>query len=75
MAKNKQTNLITIVKMLNIGFISEHITYLGIGVGYLVVVNYQSPVSKFFPLAHPPHLFFYIKYRRNRLLCVSFLQL
>ena len=81
MAKNKQSNLIAIVKMLNIGFISEHIIYLGIGGGgdYLVLVNYQSPVSKFFPLAPPPppppHLFFSIKYRRNRLLCVSFLQL
>ena len=70
MAKNKQSNLIAIVKMLNIGFISEHIIYLGIGGGgYLVLVNYKSPVSKFFPLAPPPHLFFSIKYRRNRLLC------
>ena len=75
MAKNKQSNLIAIVKMLNIGFISEHIIYLGIGGGYLILVNFQSPVSKFFPLAPPPHLFFSIKYRRNRLLCASFLQL
>ena len=74
MAKNKQSNLIAIVKMLNIGFISKHIIYLGIGSGYLVLVNYQSPVSKIFPLA-PPHLFFSIKYTQNRLLCVSFLQL
>ena len=62
MAKNKQSNLIAIVKMLNIGFISEHITYLGIGGGgYLVLVNYQSPVSKFFPLAPPPPFIFLYK--------------
>ena len=75
MAKSKQSNLIAIVKMLNIGFISEHIIYLGMGGGYLVLFNYQSPVPKFFTLAPPPHLFFSIKYRRNKLLCVSFLQL
>ena len=33
MAKNKQSNLIAIVKMPNISFISEHIIYLGIGGG------------------------------------------
>ena len=59
MAKNKQSNLIAIVKMLDIGFISEHIIYLGIGGGYLVLVNYQSPVSKFFPLALPPFISHY----------------
>ena len=61
MAKNKQSNLIAIVKMLNIGFISEHIIHLGIGGGYLVLVNYQSPVSKFFPLTPPPPFIFLYK--------------
>ena len=42
--------------------------------GYLVLVNYQSLVSKNFP-SGPLHLFFSIKYKRNRLLCVSFLEL
>ena len=76
MAKNKQSNLIARLKMLYIGFISEHIINLGIGGGgYLVLVNYQSLVSKFFPLALSPQLFFSIKYRRNRLLFESFLEL
>ena len=33
MAKNKQSNVIANVKMLNIGFINEHIINLGIGAG------------------------------------------
>ena len=37
-----------------------------------VLVNYQSLLSNIFPLA-PPQLFFFIKYRRNRLLQVSFI--
>ena len=76
MAKNKQLNLIAIVKMLNIDFIYKHITNLEIRKGgFVVFVNYQSLVSKFFPLAPPPpRLFFSIKYRRNRLLCLSFLE-
>ena len=74
--KNTQTNLIAGVNLLDIGFISKHIINLGKGGmgGYSVSVNYQSLVLKFFPLA-PPQLFFSIKYRRNRLLCVSFLEL
>ena len=53
---NKQSDLIASVKRLNIGFINKHIINLGIGGGggYLVLVNYQSLVSKFFPLAPPP---------------------
>ena len=46
----------------------------GVEWGYLVVINYQSLVSNFFPLAPPPFIFLY-KDRRNRLLCVSFLEL
>ena len=44
------------------------------GGGIRSIVNYQSLVLKIFSLA-PHHLFFYIKYRRNRLLCVSFVEL
>ena len=58
MAKNKQSHLIASVKMLNIDFINEHIINLGIGGGgYLVLVNYQSLVLTFFPLALPPIYF------------------
>ena len=74
MAKNKQSNLIAIIKMLNIGFINKHIINLGIGGGYSVLLNYQSLASQFFSLV-PSQLFFSIKYRRNRLLRVSFLEL
>ena len=39
-----------------------------------MLVNYQSLLSNIFPLAPPPPpLFFFIKYRRNRLLRVSFI--
>ena len=76
MAKNKQLNLIAIVKMLNISFISKHIINLGIGGGgsiqyYLITIHLPQ---KFFSLV-PSQLFFSIKYIRNRLLRVSFLEL
>ena len=74
MAKNKQSDLIVSVKMLNIGFINKHIINLGIGEGgggYSVLLNYQSLTSKFFSLVSS-QLVFSIKYRRNRLLRVSF---
>ena len=76
MAKNKQSDLIAIVKMLNISFINKHVINLGIGGGgYVVLVIYQSLLLIIFPLAPtPPRLFFSIKYRRNRLPCVSFLE-
>ena len=83
MAKNKQLNLIAIVKMLNIGFINKHIINLGMGGGgvgggggggFSVLLNYHSLASKFFSLV-PSQLFFSTKYRRNRLLRVSFLKL
>ena len=54
MAKNKQSDFIAIVKMLNVGFIKKHIPNLGIGGGggggYSVLLNYQSLASKFFSL-------------------------
>ena len=45
-----KTDLIASVKRLNIGFINKHIINFGIGGGggQLVLVNYQSLVSKFF---------------------------
>ena len=75
MAKNKQSDFIAIVKMLNIGFIKKYIPKLEIGGGgYSVLLNYQSLASKIFSLV-PSLLFFYIKYKRNRVLRVSFLEL
>ena len=48
MAKNKQSNLIASVKMLNIGVINKHTINFEIrggGGGYSVLVNYQSFLS------------------------------
>ena len=51
MAKNKQSNLIAIVKMLNLGFTNKYIikSKMGRG-GYSVLISYQSLLSKIFPL-------------------------
>ena len=75
MPKNRQSNLIASVKTLNIGFIYKSIINSGIrrGEGYVVLVNHQSLLSNIFPLA-PPQLFFFIKYKQNRLLSVSFIE-
>ena len=40
--------------------------------GYTVLVNYPSLLSNIFPLA--PQLFFFINYKRNTLLRVSFIE-
>ena len=40
MAKSKQLNLITCVKMLNIGVINKYTINLGIGRGLSILVNY-----------------------------------
>ena len=61
MAKNKQSSLISSVKMLNIGLINKYITNKGLGDGgggYLVLLNYQSLFWNIFPL-HPPIIFLY----------------
>ena len=72
-AQNKQSNLIVNVQTPNIGFINKYITNSELrGGGYLVLVNYQSLLSNIFQLA--PQLFFFIKYRRNRLLRESFIE-
>ena len=73
MPKNKESNLIASVKMPNIGFINKYIISSGIRGGYTVLVNFQSLLSNIFPLA-PLQLFLFMKYRRNRLLRVSFIE-
>ena len=75
MAKNKQSNLIASVKMLNIGVINKYIINLGIGGGgYSVLVSDRSFLSNLFSLALL-QLFFSINCKRNRLLHVSFFEL
>ena len=74
MPKSKQSNLIADVKMPNISFINKYITnseIRGKG-GYSVLVNYPSLLSNIFPLA--PQLFFFIQYKWNTLLRVSFIE-
>ena len=71
MSKNKQATLIASIKMLNIGFINKHITNLGIVVGFLVLVNYQSLVSKFFPLAPLPIILCLIVFGLKRFICIT----
>ena len=58
MAKNKQSDFIAGVKMLNIGFINKYIINSGIGEAIQNLVNYQSHLSNIFPLA-PPIIFLY----------------
>ena len=74
-AKIKQSYFITSAKTSNVGFINKYMINSGIsrGGGYSALVNYQSLLSNIFPLA-PPQLFFSVKYRRNRLLHVSFIE-
>ena len=62
MAKNKQSNLVASVKMLNIGVINKYTTNLEIeGEGYPVLVNYQSFLSNLFSLAPLPPIIFLCK--------------
>ena len=72
MPKNKQSNLIASVKTPNIDFINKYIINSGIRGGNSMLVNHLSLLSNIFSLA--PQLFFFIKYRRNRLLRVSFIE-
>ena len=76
MPQNKQSDLIANVKMPNISFINKYIInseIRGKGGGYSVLVNYPSLLSNIFLLA-PPQLFFFIKYKRNTILRVSFIE-
>ena len=76
MAENKQSILIACLKMLKIAFIEKYIrSEMGEG-GYLVSDNYQSLLS--YPdrsISLPSKLSFSIKYRRNRFLLVTFIEL
>ena len=76
MPKNKQSNLITNVKLPNISFIKKYIINSEIRgkeeKGYSVLVNYPLLLSNIFLLA--PQLFFLTKYKRNTLLRVSFIE-
>ena len=68
MVKNKQSNLIASVKMLNKGVINKYTINLGIGGGgYSVLASYQSFLSHFFSLAYPPPpqiIFLYKQYTK-----------
>ena len=76
MAKNKQSNLIASVKMLNISVTKKYTINLEIGGDHSVLVNYQTFLSNLFLLAPPPpQLFFSNNCGRNRLLRVSFNEL
>ena len=49
MAKNKQSDFIAIVKMLNIGFIKKHIPNLGMGGAiqyYLITIDGQVTAKR-----------------------------
>ena len=69
MVKNKQSNLITSVKILNIGVITKRTTGInyrkewGGGWGYSILVNYQSFLSYLFSIA-PPIIFVYKLYTK-----------
>ena len=77
MPKSKQSNLIADVKTPNISFINKFIInseIRGKG-GYSVLVNSPSLLLNIFPLAPPPpELFFFVKYKWNTLLRVSFIE-
>ena len=69
MAKNKQSNLIASVKMLNIGFIYKYIINLERGV--FSIRNLPITISNVFPLDPPPSNYF----SKHKLLRVSFIEL
>ena len=74
MTKNKQSNLIASVKMLDMGVINKYtINLIWNRGGYSVLVNYQSFISNLFSLA-PLQLFLSISCERNRLLDVNFIE-
>ena len=59
MAKNKQSNSIASVKMLNIGVINKHTINFEIGGSRSVLVNYQSFFANLFLIDLPPIIFLY----------------
>ena len=74
MPKNKQSNLIANVKMPNIGFINKCITNPGIRGGGLFSISYLPITSLKYLSISPPPIIFFTKYKRNRLLRVSFIE-
>ena len=77
--KNKQSNLIASVKMLNIGVFNKYtINYGTGGGGGLFSISYLQAISLkslfISPPLSPPQLFFSINCIRNRLLRVSFIE-
>ena len=77
MAKNKQSNLIANLKMLNIGVINKDTINLGKG-GEGDIQNYSElPIIRLKSLfiCPPPQLFFSINCIRNRILHVRFSEL
>ena len=76
MPKNKQSNLIASVKTPSIGFINKYIINSGIrgGGGLFSVIQLPITFLKHLFISPPHQLFFFIKYRQNRLLCVSFIE-
>ena len=73
MAKNKQTNLITSIKMLSIGFINKCIVSSGIvgAIKHKLIANHISQMFFYWT----PQIFFFIKCTQNRLLRMSFIEL
>ena len=71
MPKNKQSNLIANVKMPFYQQTYYKLRKKGEG-GYLELVNYPALLSNIFSL--PPQIFLFIKYKRNRLLRVNFIE-
>ena len=76
MPKNKHSNLIASVKTPNLGFINKYIInseIKGKGGGGLFSVS-QLPITslKYLSISLPPQLVFFIKYRQNKLLRLSF---
>ena len=68
MPKNKQSDLIASVKLLNIRSSTNINSGIG-GGGYSVLLNYQSLLSDIFPLAPLPQLFFSIYYSIDEIDC------
>ena len=76
MPKNKQSNLIANVKMLSISFINKYIINSEIRgkEGGLFSISKLPITSLKYLSVSPPQLFFFIKYKRNTLLRVSFIE-
>ena len=74
MPKNKQSNLIACVKTPNIGFIFKYIINSETKRGGLFSVSKLPITSLKYLSLSTPQFFFFIKYTRNRLLRVTFIE-